>query len=46
MKVRRCGKNSFYRKLKLDKQTWAVIKWFNKIKPKMLADLIHTNKKS
>ena len=46
MKVKRFSKNSFYRKLKLDKQTWTVIKWFDKIKPKMLYDLRYPNKKS
>ena len=42
MKGRRFNKNSFYRKLNLDKQSKAVIRWFNKIKPKMLADLKQT----
>ena len=32
-------KNKFYSKLKLDKDTRKVIKFFNKIKPKMIAEL-------
>ncbi len=44
MKVKRLSKNGFYRNLKLDKQTRSIVKWFNKIKNKMIADLKYTDK--
>jgi len=33
-------KNRFYRKLKVSKDTRKVIKFFNKIKPEMIAKLV------
>lgn len=38
MKVKRNSKNSFYRKLKLDKPTQEALKFYRKIKKYMLAD--------
>lgn len=38
MKVKKFSKNSFYKKLKLDKPTQEAIKFYRKIKKYMLAD--------
>jgi len=38
-------KNSFYRKLKLDRETFGAIRFFNQIKYYMLRDINKKNKK-